>query len=60
MTALLQTSGAGTGLELRLAGGWCIDNVAAMEKALQLFRALDARQIRVRYGGIERLDLSGA
>jgi phospholipid/cholesterol/gamma-HCH transport system permease protein len=60
MTELLESVEAAGTTELRFAGEWCIDNVHAIEQALERIGDLASRRVAVSYGSIERMDLSGA
>nr|WP_298716701.1 MlaE family lipid ABC transporter permease subunit [uncultured Steroidobacter sp.] len=56
---LFESERSGDGLTLRLRGGWCIDNLREIESSLAQLSE-QSRHVRLDFGGIETLDLSGA
>lgn len=57
---LLESQQTADGLALRLSGGWCIDNIAAIEAALKEFSVAGHRRLTIDCAKLEALDLSGA
>jgi phospholipid/cholesterol/gamma-HCH transport system permease protein len=60
MTELLTATRSGEELEVRFAGQWLIDHVAAIEAALGGLMDHSVKRMAVSWSGIERLDLSSA